>query len=221
MRFQELPLPEPQPDDVRGRADDIMARAEFNESESILDRLGRWLEEALGEIFQALSGGGAGTVVAWVIMAAAIAAAAFLVTKIRRPTGLVRHKSTEVSVVTQSAVLEPARSADEWRSLADIFAGEGNFDEALRARYRGLLAALFDGGVLEDVAGRTPGEYRAEMVAQHPAASASFGALTDRFEQVWYSPDVASSDDLVRFGQAEAQVLGALAPAETGTGASA
>jgi hypothetical protein len=152
-------------------------------------------------------------------MAAALAAAAFLVAKIRRPTGLVRHKNAEVSVVTQSAVLEPARSADEWRTLADTFAGEGNFDEALRARYRGLLAELFDGGVLEDVAGRTPGEYRADMAAQHPTASESFGALTDRFEQVWYSPDVASSDDLVRFGLAEATVLGALAPAATRAGA--
>ncbi|MGI9641729.1 MAG: hypothetical protein ACR2N9_02990, partial [Acidimicrobiia bacterium] len=72
--LQELPIPQPQPDEVRDRADDIMARAEFNEPEPLLDRLGRWLDAAMSEIFETLSGGGAGSIVAWALLGAFAAA---------------------------------------------------------------------------------------------------------------------------------------------------
>ncbi|MFV2039661.1 MAG: DUF4129 domain-containing protein [Acidimicrobiales bacterium] len=192
-------MPEPDPGQVRERADQILARAEFNEPESILDRVSRWISEAFGDLFNSLSQGGAGSIVAWFILVGLVAAMVVLVRRMGPLSGLAGPASTAVTVDIVGPAATEFRSASQWRTEADRLAGAGLFDQALRARYRALLADLIIQGLLEDIPGRTAGEYRREFAAAAPPAAASFNELTDQFEGVWYGARVADAADLSRF----------------------
>ena len=71
----------------------------------------------------------------------------------------------------------------------------------MRARYRELVRSLIDDGVLDDLPGRTTGEYRGEFVSARPTAADSFVALTDLFEAVWYGGIDTDAADNQRFRQ--------------------
>lgn len=209
LMFGDLPIPQPDPDQVRDRADQILAGAEFNESESILDRATRWLNEAFSGLFNSLSEGGAGSVLAWLILATLVAGLVFLALRMRPTAGLGGASSMAVNVVTTGPAATEFRSASQWRAEADRLADEGSFDHALRARYRGLLAELITSGLLEDIPGRTSGEYRTEFSAVAPPAAPSFDELTAQFEGVWYGHDPVDAVDLSRFvGFEDAVVAG-------------
>lgn len=196
---------QPGPDDINERADQILSRAEFNRSESVLDRIGNWLNNLLSDLTSSLSQGGSGTLVAWLILAVLVTGGAFLLARLApwKAVGR-REKRPALKVDTTSAEL---RTAEQWRLEADRFVSEGDFDRALRARYRAVLADLVTQGAIEDVAGRTPGEYRREMANGAPSAAGAFADLTDQFEVVWYGPGRATADTLATFDTHEQAVL--------------
>lgn len=207
---QQLPVPEPAPDDIRDRADEVMARAEFSNSESILDRAQRWLSEVIADVFNALSGGGAGSVVGWLILISLAAGLVFLLVRLQPTLGRGGLRSASTVVRTAGPVAAEHRAAADWRNEADLLTAQGEYDGALRARYRALLADLIEAGLLDDVAGRTPGEYRREFAGTVPGSADRFGAATDQFEIVWYGPGDASADDLSDFIRHEHAVLSAV-----------
>lgn len=211
MRAQELPLPEPDSGEVTGRADDILSRSEFRQTESFLERAGRWIDELLSDIVGGLAGGGVGSVVAWSILAVLVGAVIWLVVRITPMAGLTRVAPTEALVQTVGPAATDHRTAEQWRAEAQRLAAEGRYDAAVRARYRALLADLIDRGVLDDVPGTTAGEYRVAMGTAGQAA-APFAAATDLFQDVWYGPVEAGDDDLHTFVEHESAVLTETAP---------
>jgi len=207
---QQLPVPEADPDQARDRADVIMDRAEFSDTESILDRALRWLSELISGLFDALSDGGAGSVVGVLILAALLAVAVWLVSGLRALSARSGGGSAPIAVSLAPGDADEQRSADAWVVEAERLVAAGRFDEALRARYRALLAGLFENGVLDDVAGRTAGEYQRELASAIPEVAPRFDELTSRFEIVWYGADEASEADVDRFTHAAERLLAGL-----------
>ena len=97
--------------------------------------------------------------------------------------------------------LEEGRDATDWRSDAERFEAAGQWREAMRARYRELVRSLIDDGVLDDLPGRTTGEYRGEFVRARPTHAESFIELTELFEAVWYGGVETDAADNQRFRQ--------------------
>jgi Domain of unknown function (DUF4129) len=78
------------------------------------------------------------------------------------------------------------RSAAEWRAEAEAQERAGAWREAVRSRYRALVADLAARGLVEEVPGRTAGEYRREVGEALPAAATDFAGATELFEVAWY-----------------------------------
>lgn len=209
IQVDDLPVPEPAPDDIRATADEIMARAEFNRAEPLLDRLAGWFDRVLNSIFETLSEGGVGSFVAWLLLA--VFAATLVYVLARWLPGPIRRSRTgrrgiEIEANGRSAAIDHRNEA-QWRALADEHLAAGRYDEAYRARYRALLAHLVDAGVLADEPGRTPREYHQELARVAPVADTPFAELTENFEQVWYSPAHANERIVLDFGDLEARVM--------------
>ncbi|HYA44528.1 MAG TPA: DUF4129 domain-containing protein [Acidimicrobiales bacterium] len=121
--------------------------------------------------------------------------------------GRLRHpRATPGVVVVEGAdVLSPLH----WRQEADRLAGQGRHREALRCRYRALVGDLATGGLLEEVPGRTTGDYERLVRALFPEVAGRFSAITDLFERCWYGQEAA--------GPAEDDAFREVAEAVTGT----
>jgi hypothetical protein len=100
-----------------------------------------------------------------------------------------------------------ARPADEWRAEAAAHEAAGRWREALRARYRALVADLAGRGVVDEIPGRTSGEYRRQVDVTVPAAAEPFDEATDLFEQTWYGTRPSGPHDQTRFDQLADRVL--------------
>ncbi len=204
---QELPVPEPDPGDVADRAGDILSRAEFRQGQSLLDRLSGWLDDALNEVFGNLSQGGVGGLIGWLILGTLLAGVVWFVSRMGPLGGLASHAGARAVVEVTGPAATDHRTAEQWRTEAARLVGLGRYDEALRARYRALLADLIDQGLIADVPGRTPGEYRTELAEAAPPAANSFAELTTLFESIWYGANEAAPADLQNFERNEDVVL--------------
>lgn len=180
MRIADLPVPERTADDVREAADRILARAEFREEpRSLLQRAQDWFFEQLGGIIERLLGGEGGGLLGWIVVILLAAAAIFFVVRfsrgVRRDPGL-----------TAGAPVAPRRTAEDWRADAEANEANGDWRAGLRCRYRALVADLAIRGLVEEVPGRTAGEYRSQVDANRPTAATDFAGATALFEDAWY-----------------------------------
>jgi len=187
----------PTPGEVRDKAHEILSRSEFSRHESIIERILNWLGGLFSHInFGAGSGSGfVGNLIGLALIAGAVFLLVRLALALSRRTR--RPKTGADSAVTIE--LEAGRDAADWRAEAERFEAAGEWREAMRARYRELVRALIDEGVLDEVPGRTTGEFRSEFAAAKPAKAHVFGALTELFESVWYGGRDTDASDNQRF----------------------
>ena len=104
-------------------------------------------------------------------------------------------------------------SAEQWRKEADRLAAEGNYREALRCRYRALVAELADRRLIDQVPGRTSGDYDRAVRALVPEVAEQFSSVTRLFERCWYGHEASDANAQVVFDEAARAVL-----AEVGSG---
>jgi hypothetical protein len=198
-----LPPPEHDPASVRELADEILAQPRYDRpGRSIPDRVLEWLGEQIARLIEGLVGGGGGAVVAWIILLGFAGAVVLLLVRY----GKVTLPSPAVDVEPE-VMVELTRSAREWRAEADRLEAEGRWREALRCRYRALIADLVRRGTIPEQAGRTAGEYVRDVVARQPEAAVPFAAATELFEAVWYGGADAGPGEAARFRGLDARVL--------------
>ena len=82
-----------------------------------------------------------------------------------------------------------------WDAEADRLEGEGRWREALRCRYRSLIARLAGAGVVDEIPGRTAGEYRTLVGGARPQVGEPFAGATDLFERAWYGDEATGPDE--------------------------
>lgn len=220
MRFQGDGVAPVDPDQVAEQVEQIMSRPEFTYEPSWMERLGEWINEQLEKLFGGAEpvdgtvapsqfGGGAGSLIAWlIIIVALIAVIAAVVFALRR-----RVRREDVDEDEVELEVEHRRRAAEWRSDAEEHERRGEWKLALRARYRELVRALTDTGQLPNVAGRTTGELRADLDATTPDAAADFDAASLLFELAWYADAPTDAAENRRFRELAAAVLAATARA--------
>jgi hypothetical protein len=199
---QPLPTPTQDPATTNAKADEILARAEFRKAQpNVLQRAGAAITRAVGDLLQSLLAGGIGAVAAWVILVAAglgVTALAFRLTRDVRLDpfrGLVESPAAE------------RRSPVEWRRLAEGHEARGEWKEALRCRYRALVADLVARRAIRDLPGRTTGEYRAEVGASIPGGATAFSGASELFERAWYGNRPTGPAENEQFRDLADQVL--------------
>jgi hypothetical protein len=198
-----LPPSAQDPAAVSDLADQILAEARYDRApESIPDRVTGWIADQLARAFGALVSGGGGTVLAWLILVAAVGGVVYL---------LIRHGRVSLPALTgptePEVMVELTRTAAEWRAEAARLEAEGRWAEGLRARYRALIADLVRRGAIPEQAGRTAGEYVRDVAVSLPDATAPLAAATEIFEAAWYGGATTAAAEAERFEALEARIL--------------
>lgn len=189
--------PAPTPDEVREQAEAVLARPEFDQAEpSPIDRAIDWIGERLGDVLGRGTEAAAGSrLVGYLVLAAGLAVCAYLLYRWLRRARAAAAVDPDAAVSVEAGV-----GASEWRAAAERLEGEGRWKEALRCRYRVLVTELVERDLVDDVPGRTAGEYRQEVGAGLPAAAPAFSEASDLFELAWYAdaPTGAAENQRIR-----------------------
>lgn len=169
--------------EIRRRAREILSRPEFQpKPKTLYQRVVDFLSERLDRVLRLLLGGGRSAIIGWIIIVAVLALVGYLVVRLtRNRLAVAPARPPEPAVET-----EPRRRAVDWKNEAAAHEQRGEWRLALRCRYRALVADLAGRGVVEEIPGRTAGEYRAEVWGNAPAAVEPFTRATRLFERAWY-----------------------------------
>lgn len=188
--------PPADPEGTRERADEILARDEYQgpqeAGDTIIDRIRRWISDRIPDVDGPEVGSGPGNglsfAVVGVVVVAAVGAAVWTLVGARRTRRSEEDVDVEVDVT-------PLRSGDEWADEAERCLRAGDHRGAVRARYRSLTATLARRGLVADTPGRTAGEQRDDVVQRAPELAPAFDAVADLFERVWFGGDPAGPDE--------------------------
>lgn len=180
---------EPAPGDVRDTMRDIFERSEFARERSWWERFLDWLSRRLGDVGGDGAtvapgwGGALADIVVWVVLAVLVVALALLIRTVVR-NRLPRRRRRRAEVVVE---VTEQRSTAEWRASAEQHEAVGAWKEAIRCRYRELVARLVADGVADPRPGRTTGELRGDVNGTAPGAAPEFDRATELFEMPWYA----------------------------------
>lgn len=184
------------PDEARREARDILSGAEYSEpEEGLVERAVDWLFGRLGDAIATLTGGGPGSVIGWLVVAAVGAGAIWLLIRALRVPA-VPGRTTEVGLRYGT---ETHRDPDVWLDEADRLAAAGDHRGAIRCRYQALIARLVVDGTVDDVPGRTAGEYQTIVSHRLPDESETVERITGCFDAAWYGGAEVAADDHDRF----------------------
>ena len=172
------------PDEARRTAQDILSRPEYREPQpSLLDRAFEAVTDFLRRGFEALVGGGAGSLIGLVITGLVLALALWLLV---RALGASRSRPDRRGAID---VVQGTSAPDDpavWDDEADRLAAAGDHRGALRCRYQAMVAALVRSGALQDATARTPAEIRRELDGRRGELNPLLASVTERFEAAWY-----------------------------------
>jgi hypothetical protein len=192
----ELPPPDLDPDEVRRVVDEVLSRAEYADTApGPVARIWDFIQEGIGRVLEAIIGAGErnvfGTVTVTVLLVVLLVLVVWLLRGMRRDPGQDLGLSGS-----------PGRPPREWLAEAEEHERAGRWREALRCRYRLLLARLAERGLIEEVPGRTSGEYLAEALQSLPGAAQDLRGVTYAFERVWYGSATIGAGEVGRVADA-------------------
>lgn len=197
----DLPAPARDPREVHRAVEEVLARPEFRPaSRPLLDQIWTWLLTRLGELLAGLTSTTAGSIIGLVLFLVILALLALLAARFARTMS----RSPEVDAAIVAA---PQRGAAEWRAEAEAHEAAGEWRQAVRCRYRALVADLASRGVVQEVPGRTSGEYRGEVGRNLPNASVAFAGATEVFDRAWYGRRPIGEGEAARFRDLAGRVL--------------
>ena len=192
----DLRVPTTSADEVRRIADEVLARPEFADAQPTWwQQFLRLVGDFFSRIIEAVGGDGRGSLIGTVT----VIALALLVIAV-----VIRYTRTVGADARRDMALQGGlgRNSTEWLADARAHEAEGRWRDAVRCRYRALLAELAAAGLVDEVAGRTSGEYLGAVQQDVPSAAASFGDATRLFEVAWYGHDTVTPDDAEAFAAA-------------------
>jgi Domain of unknown function (DUF4129) len=197
----DLPAPSRDPGQIHRAVDEVLARPEFRPAaQPLLDRIWSWIVTRLGELLASLQATTAGSLIGLAIFVLILLVLGLLAAR------FVRTMSSSPEVAA-AVVATPRRSVAEWRGEAEAHEAAGEWRQAVRCRYRALVADLASRGVVEEVPGRTSGEYRGEVGRNLPDASEAFAGATEVFDWAWYGRQPTGEGEAARFRDLAGRVL--------------
>jgi hypothetical protein len=161
----------------------------------------RWIAERLGGAVSDLLSGGWGSAFAWLVVLVCLGLVVTLVVVVVRgtPTRPERHTAAPVRI-------EVRRGSQDWTAEAERLEAQGEWKAAMRCRYRALTSELVAEQLVQDLPGRTSGEYRDDLSTTLPDARDDFGAASELFERAWYGDRPTGADERDRFRQHATEV---------------
>ena len=193
---------------MQDAAKEILRRPEFQAPpKSLYQRLLDFVGHTLGRLIDVVAGGGRGALLAVMILAIVAAATLYLVAR-----GLQLGRPVADGSDGAEVVVERRRRAIEWDAEAEAFEARGEWRAALRCRYRALVARLARAGVVDEVPGRTAGEYRRLVGRARPAVAPPFSDASDLFERAWYGGGETGPDDSAAFRRLADEVASGAGP---------
>jgi Domain of unknown function (DUF4129) len=162
-------------------------------TQRILSRIAQALGWLLDHTLGALVRSTAGSVVAWLLVIAAVAA--FLWFGRRSRFGIVPEARTDVAASEVAIV--------DWRRAADEALARGDQNEAVMALYHVLVHTLASRGVVREAPSLTAGECRWAVRRERPALAAPIERATAAFERVAYGKQDAVPGDVDALRAAE------------------
>lgn len=197
----DLPPPAHDPDAVRHAVESVLARPEFTRHEpGLWERITGWVSDRVSELLELVFGTGQAPTLGTAMLVVALVAGLLLALWFAR--GVRRRGAVDLPVMPTA----PRRTPDHWLRAARAAERDGRWREALRCRYRWLVADLDRRGTVEEEDGRTTGEYLAEVRSRAPDAAVPFAHATRAFEAVWYGSAPADRDVVTAFTETAAAV---------------
>jgi Domain of unknown function (DUF4129) len=197
----DLPAPARDPDRVREAVREVLSRPEFRPPDRpLLNRVLDWLLEQVGRVLAELGASGAGGIVGLALLLLVLLGVGLLAARFSRGV----TPSRELAAALPAA---PRRSAADWRAEAEAHERAGHWRAAVRCRYRALVAELAARGLVEEVPGRTAGEYRGQVGRNLPGAAADFAGATELFELAWYGRGEPGATEAARLRDLSGRVL--------------
>jgi hypothetical protein len=158
----------------------------------LVERIRRWIAELIQNLLSRLfSFQGAGSVVAWIVVAGLAVLAVWLVRRLRLVPETAMEAASGGGVARVDWI---ARAEDAFRA--------GDLHAAVHAFYRGLLSALSGRGLLIDAPGLTAGECRSTVREVRPELFDAVADATGTFEEIAYGGAVPGADDVDRLRRA-------------------
>jgi hypothetical protein len=194
----DLPQPTRPPGQVTRTVHRVLERPEYSHpGPSLLERIQNAVVDWVARVLSDVVGAGLG---AWIVLAVILGLVILVVWRVAG--GVTRDPGKGVTV--SGGRLRPAA---DWRAEADAHERAGEWRQAVRARYRALVADLAGRGFLQEIPGRTAGEYRAELGDALPAASPPFAGVTELFEGAWYGKRPTDAADAAHLRELSDRVL--------------
>jgi len=200
------------PTAVRSDVKSVMSGDAYSYEPGVMERIGgavsRFFDRLFGKIripgLGSSFSGGAGSLIAWLLIGIAVGIVGLVIFRaIRSRVRRAPKDETPATVTT----IDHARRARDWGSDAERWEAEGRWADAIQARYAELVRTLVDRGQLPDVAGRTTGELRSDLMETTPSAWGDFDRASEVFELAWYAEAPVSADDLRALRHAATQVI--------------
>jgi len=198
-----LPVPARSGPALRAMAARILAERQFKQDEDLWQRFVAWLEAHLHIEVPSFFGGTWESFLVLAVLVIAVTGVVFLVVRSVPSRRFRRTRRTGVVVTDE----DRAQTAEQWRQEADRLAAQGNYREALRCRYRALVAELADRRLIDEVPGRTSGDYERAVRALVPEADEQFSSVTRLFERCWYGHEPSDAKAQVVFDEAARAVI--------------
>lgn len=188
----------------------VLAGPAFQQSESLLDRLRRWLTELLARFFPDTDMPGtinpaastAVEVVGWVVVAGAAIALILLLSRWLRT--LLHAFVGDATLAAAGETGDPATAA-EARAAAGRSAQDGDYRAAVRQLYLAALLTLQEQRIASRDRSLTNREVLARVPAEHPA-HAHLEPIVEVFDDVWYGIHEPDDTTFTRY-QAEVDAL--------------
>lgn len=172
----------------------------------MFDRVLQQVAEFVGRLLSALSGAPGGSTVGAIVVLVFVVVAALLLARFART---LRRDPAVGAVVTGGL----GRSSTDWLEDAADHERAGRWRAALRCQYRALIADLAAADLVEEVPGRTTGEYLAAGRAAVPAAGPALATATIAFDVAWYGTvagaEPVGRDEVAAFRARAAEVRAA------------
>ncbi len=196
---------EPVPrDDAREEAERELSKQIYQEYEpSPFERALDWFLDRVGELLNQIGGTSSGGALGIALLVGLLVVLIVAVLIWYGPPAATKRSAAS------TANLEPTASEDEHRKLADAFAADGRYAEAVRERLRAIVRNLTDRGLLDNRLGRTAREVATEAGHVLPAVSADLHKAADLFGSIWYGRREATDGDDAALRAVDAKVAAA------------
>jgi len=165
---------------------------------SLLSRIFGWIGDRISELLDGISNTVPGGIFGLLVLVIVVVV---LVVAIRLKTGKLGRAAKQGFRVFDS----PMRSADEYRAAAEEAALRGDFEEAVRERFRAVVRALEQRALLDARSARTADEAAAAAGRLLPGCAESLRAGATIFDDVRYGNRKATEEGYRRLVELDDQ----------------